>query len=52
MKKEQPKKPEAAERVKRTGAGMAAATRGRARTFTDRKKQAARIACRGKVKDE
>lgn len=40
--------PEAAERVKRTGHGMASATRGRARTFVNRKKKAAREACRGK----
>jgi hypothetical protein len=31
----------------RAGAGMASATRGRARTFTDRKKEADRNACRG-----
>lgn len=35
------------ERAKARGAGMAAATRGRARTFMDRKKEANRKACRG-----
>jgi hypothetical protein len=49
MKEKQPTKKQAAERVKRTGAGMAAATKGRARTFTNRKKEASRKACRGKV---
>jgi hypothetical protein len=51
-KKEQKRLPDAAERVKRTGHGMASATRGRARTFVNRKKQADKSACRGKVKDE
>jgi len=52
MKKKAKKQlPDAAERVKRTGSGMAAATRGRARTFTDRKKEADRNKCRGKVEE-
>ena len=35
-------------RANARGAGLAFATRGRARTFTNRKKQANRNACRGK----
>lgn len=34
--------------LKAAGAGMASATRGRARTFKDRKKEASRKACRGR----
>ena len=49
-KKERPSK--VIEGLQRSGAGMANATRGRARTFTDRKKKASKDACRGKVKDE
>ncbi len=52
-KKQTERLPDAAERVKRTGHGMANATRGRARTFVNRKKKADKNACRGKVeKDE
>ena len=51
-KKKKEKLPDAAERVKRTGHGMANATRGRARTFTDRKKEGSRNACRGKKQCE
>jgi len=48
MQKENPKS-KAAEGLKRRGHGMAAATRGRARRFRDRRKEAARRACRGEV---
>jgi len=41
-----------AERAKSGSAGMASATRGRGRKFTDRKKQASKRACRGKQDDE
>lgn len=34
------------EGLQRRGAGLAATTRGRARKFTDRRKEAARRACR------
>lgn len=44
--------PECVQRLRQTGAGMASATRGRARTFTDRKKEEDRNACRGKQEDE
>jgi len=37
------------EGLKASGAGMARATAGRSRRFTDRKKAASRRACRGKV---
>ena len=37
------------EAIKASGAGMARATAGRARRFTDRKKSASKGACRGKV---
>jgi len=43
------KKSKAAERVKRLADGMASATKGRARVFQDRKKEASRKACRGKA---
>lgn len=43
------KKNTAAEKAKRGAAGMARATHGRARTFKDRKKEAARKACRKKL---
>ena len=46
------KRPDRFERLKRAGDGMANATRGRARTFVDRKKKSNKDACRGKVKDE
>ena len=42
------KLPDAAERVKRSGHGMANATRGRARTFKHKKKEQSKNACRGK----
>lgn len=38
------------ERAKRGADGMAASTFGRARTYKDRRKEASRKACRGKVK--
>lgn len=40
------------ERLKASGAGMAAATKGRARTFKNRKKEADRKACRGKQHED
>ena len=46
-KKNKKRLPLIIERLKAGGAGMAAATRGRARTFKDRKKEASRKACRG-----
>jgi len=49
MKKEDKTLPLEAEKLKRRGAGMAAATRGRARTFVNRKREASKKACRGKV---
>ena len=49
MKKRRKKLPRAAEAIKRTGAALAASTMGRARTFTNRKKQASKNACRKKV---
>jgi hypothetical protein len=45
MKKRANKQVEAS---RRKAAGMASATRGRARRFTDRRKEQARRACRGK----
>ena len=39
-------KTRAAEGLARRAAGMAASTRGRARRFTDRRKEASRKACR------
>jgi hypothetical protein len=44
--------PKAAEEAKAGGAAMANATRGRARVFKNRKKEADRTACRGKLKHE
>lgn len=44
--------PKGAEEAQRGAGAMAAATRGRARTFKDRRKDAARNACRGKANDE
>lgn len=41
-----------AEEAQRGAAAMANATKGRARTFKDRKKDANRKACRGKVDHE
>jgi hypothetical protein len=53
MKKRKKKRlPKAAEAVQRTGAALAATTKGRARRFTDRKKQAARDACRKNNDDQ
>tara|TARA_R110000796_G_scaffold21581_3_gene63536 strand:- start:235 stop:393 length:159 start_codon:yes stop_codon:yes gene_type:complete len=50
MKNRKKKRPSALIlRLRASGGGMASATRGRARTFTDRKKAASRRACRGKV---
>ena len=46
MKTAKKKLSRAVEGLKARGAGMAAATRGRARTFTDRKKAASKGACR------
>jgi hypothetical protein len=46
-KKKAKKKSIVVERLQRSGAGMASTTKGRARRFTDRKKEAARKACRG-----
>lgn len=40
-----------AEEAKRRGAGMAAATRGRKTTFTNRKRKANKKACRGKQEE-
>lgn len=37
--------------LKASGAGLASTTKGRARTFKDRKKEASRKACRGKVEE-
>ena len=42
------RKNKAAEAAARIAAALAAATKGRARTFINRKKQASRDACRGK----
>jgi len=48
MKKRKRKNPD--QEVAQRGAGaMANATQGRARTFKNRKKEAARRACRGKI---
>lgn len=44
--------PLAAEMAQRAAAAMASATKGRARTFVNRKREASRKACRGKVDDE
>ena len=44
--------PKAAEEAKRGAAALAAATRGRARVFKNKKKDADRNACRGKVTEE
>jgi len=52
MKAKKEQLPDAAERVKRSGHGMANATRGRARTFVNRKKEANRKACRGKPNED
>jgi hypothetical protein len=46
MKKNKKRLPRQVEAIKARGAGMAAATQGRARTFTDRKKKQAKNACR------
>lgn len=40
------------EASRRKAAGMAAATQGRARRFKDRKKEASRRACRGKIQHD
>ena len=48
MKKNKKRLPRQVEAIKARGAGMAAATKGRARTFVDRKKERARNACRGR----
>jgi len=42
----------AAEEAQRGAAALAALTKGRARTFANRKREANRKACRGKVQDE
>jgi hypothetical protein len=50
MKKRNRKRPSALIlRLRASGGGMASATKGRARTFTDRKKAASKGACRGQV---
>ena len=50
MKRRNKKRPSPArEDSKARAAGMAAATRGRARRFKDRRKEASRRACRGPV---
>lgn len=41
-----------AEEAKRRAAGLASTTKGRARTFKNKKKEAARKACRGKVQHD
>jgi len=47
MKNHTKKLPMGVEQAKRRGAGLASTTKGRARSFTNRKKQANRNACRG-----
>ena len=49
MKKQAEKQAEAS---RRKAAGMASATQGRARRFTDRKKEQARRACRSKIQHD
>lgn len=44
------RKSKSVEGLQRRAAGMAAATRGRARKFTNRRKEASRRACRGPVR--
>lgn len=44
--------PKSAEMAQRGGAAMANATKGRSRTFQDRKKEASRKACRGQSNEE
>ena len=46
------RKNKAAETAKAGAAAMANATRGRARVFDNKKKKAARDACRGKIQAE
>jgi len=46
-KRKKKRLPKVIEAMKARAAGMAAATKGRARVFKDRKKEAARKACRG-----
>lgn len=47
-KRKKKRLPRIVEALKAENAGMAAATKGRARTFKNRKKEADRNACRGK----
>lgn len=51
-KKKKKRLPRIIELLKASGAGLASTTKGRARTFKDRKKEADRNACRGKQPSE